>query len=171
MSRFALAFSRPTVCSKITSFPTLILRRLVSNVSNITWIDFVRCSHNIKIRNEMRSSIKTISFADFSASSSERVVRLLALMESSSVVSLSLDATKDQIIVCHEDQRLLGGQTEGTRKSLERLLKCFVMNWPHETQVKSASQCPYCDEDTDTEFVDQNRWCQAEIVASSKESP
>ena len=37
--------------------------------------------------------------------------------------------------------------------------------------MKSASQVSYWDGDTDTEFVDQNRWCQADTVASSKESP
>ena len=114
MSGFALVFPRPTVCSKLFSFPTLNSRRMNSNVSIIAWIQFVRSSHDTKMRNEMRSSIKTISFTDFSASSSEWVVRLLALMESSSVVSLSLDPMKLQIVVCHEDQRLLETDRRGT---------------------------------------------------------
>ena len=73
---------------QISGFPTLALRWLASTTSITAWIHPVKCSHDTKIRNDRRSSTKAISFTSTTASSPERVARLLALMELSSAASL-----------------------------------------------------------------------------------
>ena len=88
ISRFVRAFPCPTASSKISNFPTLALRWLASKTSMTAWIHPVRCSHDLKMRNDKRSSTKAISFTGTSTSSPDLVALLRTLMDLSSVSSL-----------------------------------------------------------------------------------